>query len=479
MSPAQPRLSPAALPALPAGIGRPAYDRAALQPGIVHLGIGAFARAHLLPLTDAAIAAGGDLRWGVVGVSLRQPDTRDALAPQQGLYTLALRDGQGSRLQVVGCLTRLLVAPEGDAAVLGCLAAPAARIVSLTVTEKGYHADPGGAADLIARGLQARRAQGLGGLTLMSLDNLPANGRVLQRWVRQRADALQPGLADWIDAACRFPCSMVDRIVPRSTDTDRVQVAAALGLHDAWPVVGEPFLDWAVEDRFAADRPDWSVGGARFVADAAPFEQLKLRMVNGSHSALAYLGALLGLSTVDQAIADPQLQPFVQALMHDEVEPTLPPMPGFDPAPYRQRLLQRFANPALQHRLLQIAMDGSQKIPQRWLATLRDRLAAGQGFDRLALCVAAWLRFADGQDEQGRALPLDDPLAEALRTARRGPGGGLDLAPVFAELAGHAGFRAAVGRQLQALSARGLRAVLANQAAGGGLSDHAAGGGLR
>lgn len=453
-------LHPDSLAWLPADVQQPGFDRRALEPGIVHLGIGAFARAHLLPITDAAIAARADLRWGVVGVSLRRAETRDALAPQHGLYTLALRDEAGMRLQVVGSLLRLLVAPADPEAVLQALAAASTRIVSLTITEKGYHAQPGGAADFLARALQRRRAAGQGGVTLLSCDNLPANGQVLRHVLQQRAAALEPGLAGWIDSACSFPCCMVDRIVPRTTDADRAQVAAVLGMHDAWPVVGEPFMDWAIEDHFVAGRPDWTAGGARFVPAAEAYERLKLRMVNGSHSALAYLGTLLGLTTVDRAVADPALRGFADALLRDEVQPTLPPLPGLDLDGYRARLLRRFANPALRHRLLQIAMDGSQKIPQRWLGTVRDRLAAGQDIERLALCVAAWLRFIDGVDEAGRALPLDDPLAEALRAARQGADGGLGLAPVFGGLGADPVFSAAVQRQAARLAQRGVRGAL-------------------
>ena len=453
------RLSPESLGTLPDGVARPSFDRTQLRPGIVHVGLGAFARAHLLPATDAAVAASGDLRWGVVGVSLRQPGTRDALAPQQGLYTLALRDGGSSQLQVVGSLLAVLVAPEDPEAVLQRLADADTRIVSLTITEKGYHAQPDGAADYVARALRRRRALGRGGFTLLSCDNLPANGRALRRVVLERADAMQAGLADWVDAHCRFPCCMVDRIVPRTTDADREQVDAALGLHDAWPVLGEPFMDWAIEDDFVAGRPDWAAGGARFVPDAAPFEQLKLRMVNGAHSALAYLGTLAGLRTVDQAVADPALQAFVDALLRDEVQPTLPPLPGLDVDAYRQRLLQRFANPALQHQLLQIAMDGSQKIPQRWLATLRDRLAAGQGIDRLALCVAAWLRFLQGTNEAGVAHTIDDPLAAPLAQAATAPGGVTAFEPVFGDLHRDPRFGQALARQQRLLATLGALAA--------------------
>ena len=378
----------------------------------------------------------------------------------RGLYTLALRDAQGTRLQLVGSLLQLLVAPEDPEAVVAQLAAPATRVVSLTVTEKGYHAGPGSAAEFIARALQRRRAQGGAGLSLMSLDNLPSNGQVLRRVVLQCASALEEGLADWIDRHCSFPCSMVDRIVPRTTDDDRAQVDAALGVHDAWPVVGEPFLDWAVEDRFVAGRPDWTAGGARFVTQAEPYEKLKLRMVNGCHSALAYLGALAGLETVDQAVADPALRGFVLGLMQHEVEGTLPALPGLDLADYRQRLLQRFANPALKHRLLQIAMDGSQKLPQRWLGTVQDRLDAGLPVEHLALAVAGWLQFLQGRDEAGRVLPLDDPQADALRAALAGPDGALAHEAVFGALGRHGGFVAAVRRQQALLRTQGVRAAL-------------------
>ncbi len=480
------RLHPTTLPDLPAGVRQPGFDRTRLEPGIVHLGIGAFARAHLLPVNDAAIERSGDLRWGVVGVSLRQPDTRDALQPQSGLYTLALRDECGSALQVVGSLIGLRVAPEDPAAVLQLMAAPATRIVSLTVTEKGYCHDPASGAlqrqhpdivhDLehplprsapgfIVRALQQRRAVGLGGLTLLSCDNLPSNGDTLRGVVLALAAVLEPGLDGWIGAHCSFPNGMVDRIVPRTTAADRHDLSAALGMDDAWPVLGEPFLDWAVEGRFVAGRPDWTAAGARFVPAAAPFEKLKLRMVNGSHSALAYLGPLAGIETVDQALARPELRGFIDALMHDEVAPTLPPLPGLDLDVYRARLLQRFANPVLKHRLLQIAMDGSQKLPQRWLGTVRDRLAHDLPIERLSLAVAAWLRFVQGRDEQGLSLPLDDPLAAQLRPLAGDLPALLNLPAVFGDLGRDTRFVAAVQRQSRRLHEHGALAAAAHAAA--------------
>jgi len=503
------RLHPSRLAGLPAAVARPAYERSALQPGIVHLGIGAFMRAHLAPVTEAAIAA-GDGRFGIVGVSLRQPDTRDALAPQDGLYTLALRDAdtQGQprqRLQVIGAVMAVLVAPDDPQAVLAQIAHPATRIVSLTITEKGYcldpatgrlqldHADiaadlapataPRSAIGVIVHGLALRRARGLGPVTLMSLDNLPANGHALRNAVSAFADAVDPALAGWIAAGCSFPCSMVDRIVPRTTDADRDRISAALGLQDAWPVLGEPFLDWAVEDQFVAGRPDWTLGGARFVTAAEPWEQLKLRMVNGSHASIAYLGVMAGWLTVDAAMAQPALRAYADALLRDEITPTLPRLPGLDLAHYRQGLLQRFANPALAHRTLQIAMDGSQKLPQRLLGTVRDRLRTGAPLPRLALAIAAWLHVLRGVDEQGQAYAIDDPQAEALTARhRRSIGQSLSLdtvadmlghAPVFGDLAGNAALAAALLPALQSLQQRGVAATLGDWADGADGADGA------
>jgi len=482
------RLQPALLDRLPAGVARPLYDRGALQPGIVHLGAGAFQRAHLAAINEAALHATGDLRWGIVGVSLRQAGTHEALHPQAGLYTLATRDTapDGSpreTLQVIGNLLGVLVAPHDPAAVIEQIAHSATRILSLTITEKGYRDDP--SADLadaraprtaigyIVRGLQQRHARGLGPLTLMSLDNLPANGDTLRGLTLHFAGQVDPGLQDWIASACSFPNSMVDRIVPRTTDEDRARVSERLGLQDTWPVLAEPFLDWAVEDRFVAGRPEWQHGGARFVAEAAPFEQLKLRMVNGTHSALAYLGAVMGCETVDEAVADPAMHAYLEALMQQEIAPSLQALPGLNLAAYQQRLLLRFANPALQHRLQQIAMDGSQKLPQRLLSTLRDRLQAGEPIERLALAVAGWLHYLRGKTEAGHAYAIDDPMAAALAAGnaatlhapeRERVATFCALAPVFGDLGSEARFVDALTRQAERLRMHGVRNTLLHAA---------------
>lgn len=494
---AVPHLNPDTLPSLPIDVAKPRYDRDALRAGIVHLGVGAFHRAHLAIVNEAALHASGDLRWGTVGVSLRAADTRDALQPQGGLYTLALRDAadDGSpreALQVVGNLLDVLVGPEDPQAVLERLAHPDTRIVTLTITEKGYHHDPATGAlrlddasivhDLahpkaprtmpgfVVHALNLRRQRGLPPVTLLSCDNLPANGDTLRGIVLAFAQQVDEALHSWIDAHCSFPNSMVDRIVPRTTDADCERISARLGAEDAWPVIGEPFLEWVVEDRFANGRPDWAAGGARFVEHAEPFERLKLRMVNGSHSALAYLGAMAGFRTVDRAMAEPALRNFIDALMREEIAPTLPAMQGLDLDSYRARLLQRFSNPALQHQTKQIAMDGSQKLPQRLLGTVRDRLAARQPIDRLALAIAAWIHYLRGVDETGATHDIQDPLAEALAQrlvqANAAPSVQERVAffagfsPVFGELGGEPRFVAAVARQLAVLETRGVLGTL-------------------
>jgi fructuronate reductase len=488
------RLQPSALGVLPAGVERPLYDRKELRAGIVHLGLGSFARAFLGVVNEKAIHAGGEPHFGIVGVSLRSPAVRDALAPQQGLYAVARRDADATgqprqRLQVIGNLVGQLVAPEDPNAVLEAIAAPATRIVSLTVTEKGYAHDPAsgrlredhpdvvhdlrepraprGILGFIVHGLALRRARGLPPITLLSLDNLPHNGRTLQGLVLAFAWRVDPTLAGWIEARCTFPNSMVDRIVPATTDADREQVAAGLGHWDAWPVPAEPYLDWVVEDRFAAGRPDWHLAGARCVVDASAWEQLKLRAVNGSHSALAYLGAMAGQRTVDEAVAQPELRDFVRAMVTEEVRPTLPPLPNLDFDGYLQGLLERFANPALAHRLQQIAMDGSQKLPQRLLATIEQRLAAGLPIARLSLAVAAWMHYLRGIDEWGRPYAIDDPLAaplaaararaEAEPTLRDRVAAFTQFTPVFGDLAGHATLVDALTRALASLQSVGVR----------------------
>ncbi|APZ98660.1 mannitol dehydrogenase [Sphingopyxis sp. QXT-31] len=419
------RLSPETV--LPASVGRPAYDRSAQVVGIVHIGIGAFHRAHQAVYTDDAMGA-GERDWGIVGVSLRSGDVAAQLGPQGGLYTVATRSAAGSSLRVIGAVQQVLVASEEPQAVVDAIAAPATQIVSFTVTEKGYLRAADGSLDLAAAkgssslyrfvgaALAARHAAGLPGLTLLSCDNLANNGAVLRRLMRDYLAAEHGGLAGWFDAQCRCPATMIDRIVPATTDADRAAIEGELGVRDEGAVVAEGFSQWVIEDDFAGSRPRWEAVGAELVTDVAPYETAKLRMLNGAHSALAYIGLGKGHEFVHQAIADPEIRPVIERLMRDEAAPTIDAAPGQDLSAYADALLERFANPALHHRLIQIAMDGSQKIPQRWLKTLAWHQRRGKRCPSIEAAVEAWIAFL-----RGGAHPIDDPLADRLRAAVAGP----------------------------------------------------------
>ncbi len=429
------RLDEAALTGLSDDVVRPGYDRTATRTGVVHLGIGAFHRAHQAVVFDDALKS-GDLRWGVLGASLRSPGVRDQLNPQDGLYTLVVRDGEREDLRVIGACRSVMVGPEDPAALVAAMADADVHIVTLTVTEKGYRLDPASgellvedpdvAADIadierprtapgfIVAALRARRAAGLGPFTVISCDNLPHNGRRIRAGVLAMARAVDSSLAEWIAAEGAFPQTMIDRIVPATTAEDVVRLTARLGVEDQGMVKAEPFTQWVIEDRFAGERPDFAALGVQLTDAVEPWEDAKLRLLNGAHSAVAYLGALSGHEHVHEAVAVPAFRAYVEALW-DEAQTTLNPPPGLDVAAYRAELMARFSNSALMHRTRQIAMDGSQKLPQRLLAGAAERLAADQGIEAMALGVAAWMRWQEGVTEQGETVVVDDPLAS--RTA--------------------------------------------------------------
>ncbi|BBB10100.1 mannitol dehydrogenase family protein [Sphingopyxis sp. EG6] len=405
---------------LPASVQAPGYDRASQAAGIAHIGIGAFHRAHQAVYTDDAMGA-GERDWGIVGVSLRSPGVAAQLNPQDGLYTVSTRSAAGTGLRLIGAVQKVLVAADEPQAVIDAIAASPTHIVSFTVTEKGYLRRSDGTLDLdaakgpsslyrfIGAGLSARKAKGLPGLTLLSCDNLANNGAVLKALMRQYLAVEYPVLVDWFDRECRCPATMVDRIVPATTNADRAAIEAELGVRDEGAVVTEGFSQWVIEDDFAGPRPRWEKVGAQLVADVAPYETAKLRMLNGAHSALAYIGLGAGHDYVYQAIADPAIRPLIERLMRDEAAPTIDAAPGQDLAAYADALMDRFANPALDHRLIQIAMDGSQKIPQRWLETLAWHQARGARCSSLEAAIAAWIAFLRSDH------PIDDPLADKLR----------------------------------------------------------------
>ena len=461
-------------------------SRPAPRVGVVHLGLGAFFRAHgAIYLEEAMAASGGD--WGIVGVSLRSSDVRDALGPQGCVYTALELGPEGEAARIVGSVTEVLVAPEDPEAVLARMADPAVRIVTLTVTEKGYchspatgrldlgHPDilhdlgsarPRSAPGFLVRALARRRAAGLRPFTAVTCDNLPANGRLLRGVVLDLARAVDPALADWIAAEARFPATMVDRIVPATTDADIARVERITGRHDAAPVLHEPFRQWVIEDDFVdAARPDLAAVGVELVADVTAYEHMKLRMLNGTHSALAYLGYLAGHETIADTVADPVFAGFVRRLWTQEIIPAVEAPPGVDLAAHAGRLFDRYRNPAIRHRTWQIAMDGSQKLPQRILGTIAEGMEAVRPVRGLCLAVAGWMRYVGGMDDRGQAIDLRDPLAERLRDLASGPdpvAALLSLREVFPEalaarLAGPVG--EAYGR-IVALGARGAVAEI-------------------
>lgn len=414
------RLAEAALPRLAPAVRRFDYDRAAQAVGIVHLGIGAFHRAHQAWYTDRALSA-GDRDWAICGVSLRSPEVAAQLNPQDGLYTVAERSSTGTGYGLVGAVRNVLVAGQERERVVEQIASAAVKIISLTVTEKGYCRTAEGRLDftlagetslygLIGEALKRRRDAGLPGLTLLSCDNLADNGRQLRRLMAEYLDRFSSDLRSWFEAECACPSTMVDRIVPAVTGSDRAGVAAAIGLEDRATVLTEPFSQWVIEDCFVQGRPRWDKVGVQLVEDVAPYEMAKLRMLNGAHSALAYIGLLRGHEFVHQAVTDSFIRKIVQRLMLEEALPSVRPAPGQDLAGYAHRLLERFANPALAHRLIQIAMDGSQKIPQRWFGTLADGQKAGRSCPSVLRAVAAWMLHIRGDNG-----PVDDPMAAELR----------------------------------------------------------------
>jgi fructuronate reductase len=450
-------LDASALRQLPANIERPRYELDKVDIGIVHLGPGAFHRAHQAWYIDDALAH--DPRWGISAVSLKSAALRDALADQDGLYTVAVLD-ESIRYRVVGSLRERLVAVEDRERVFARLAAPRTKIVSLTVTEKGYCLGPDGSLDFrnpdiradlaapsqpvsaigyLVEALRRRRSAGLAPFTTISCDNLSDNGGKLGRAVVEFARARDAGLASWIEADAAFPRTMVDSIVPATDAELELRVAAALGKVDRWPVQREAFAQWVIENRFCNDAPDWAALGVTVSDDVGAFERAKLRLLNGAHSTLAYLGLLAGHVTVADAMRDGPLATFVERMMREDIRPALAPPTGFDLGSYIDDVLKRFRNPAMRHALAQIAWDGSQKLPFRILATIRDALAAQRPVGRLCVPIAAWLHFV--RRAQHDAREIIDPLRDTLfAIARDCDGDGahdvprfMPLAPVFGD----------------------------------------------
>ncbi|MDX8472645.1 mannitol dehydrogenase family protein [Mesorhizobium dulcispinae] len=430
------RLGPALLGRLPTEVSTPAYDRAALKPGIAHIGVGAFHRCHQAEYTDDLLAKDFD-RWGLVGINIRPPLLAETLGRQGGLYTRLIRQNDEVEARVVGSIVRVVDSQESAAPALEVLSSPEIEMVTMTVTEKGYcHIPSNGALDLghpdivhdlanpqaprsvpgmLARALELRMASHGRPVTLLSCDNIPANGTILGSVVRTFAERRGGGLADWIDANVAFPSAMVDRIAPATTEADIDTLEGRFGYRDSAVVVGERFRQWVIENRFAGRVPRWDLVGATFVDDVTPFEHLKMRVLNGAQTTLSYLGVLGGFEHTSDAMADPVLATFVRRMLTEETLPTLMPVPGVSLPAYVEQSLARLTNTAIRHRNHQIATDGSQKIVQRLLNPIRDRLAKGESIALLSVPVAGWMAYLIKASARfGRAWRVSDPFAEKM-----------------------------------------------------------------
>ncbi|XWJ89690.1 mannitol dehydrogenase family protein [Phytobacter ursingii] len=473
----------------------PAYDRQRLVSRIVHLGFGAFHRAHQSVYADILAAEQGS-DWGYCEVNLIGGEQQIAdLKAQDNLYTVAEMSADAWTARVVGVAKRALHAQvDGLETVLAAMCEPQVAIVSLTITEKGYcHSpatgqlmldhpfiaadlqhpqQPKSAAGVIVEALARRKAKGLGAFTVMSCDNMPENGHVTRNIICAYARAVNADLADWIEANVTFPSTMVDRIVPAVTADTLDKIEQLTGVRDPAGVACEPFRQWVIEDNFVAGRPQWEKAGAELVSDVVPFEEMKLRMLNGSHSFLAYLGYLAGYQHINECMEDDNYRRAAHALMLQEQAPTLK-VKGVDLAHYADLLIARYSNPALRHRTWQIAMDGSQKLPQRMLDSVRWHRVHGHTFELLALGVAGWMRYVGGVDEQGNTIEVSDPLLAVIQNAVASSAEGdarvnalLGIEAIFGtELPKDATFVEQVTRAYQALLANGAKATVAQYAA--------------
>ncbi|WP_329005976.1 mannitol dehydrogenase family protein [Kribbella sp. NBC_00709] len=483
------KLSTAALDALGHEIGVPSYDRTAVTPGIVHFGVGGFHRAHQAMYLDRLMNDRKALDWGIVGVGVLPQDRRmaDVMAAQDGLYTLVIKHPDGTlEPRVIGSIVGYLFAPDDPNAVLDRMVDPATRIVSLTITEGGYHvnqvtgelhaSDPSLAADLepgatpgsafgfIVEALARRRAAGLPPFTVMSCDNIPGNGHVARKMLSSFARLKDPDIADFLETEVRFPNCMVDRITPVTTDADREALAERCGIEDGWPVVCEPFTQWVLEDDFGDGRPPYQDVGVQIVEDVEPYELMKLRLLNASHQALCYLGYLAGYRYAHEVCEDNLFVDFLLGYMDNEGTPTLPPVPGVDLDRYRHQLIERFANPEVRDTLARLCAESSDRIPKWLLPVVREQLAADREIKRSVLVVASWARYAEGTDEQGGSIEvvdrLRDKLVERARHNREDPLVFISDPDLFGDLASDERFVTQYKAALTSLHEIGARATL-------------------
>jgi mannitol 2-dehydrogenase len=481
------RLSLAALKQLPSSVASPKYARVGLTAGILHIGVGNFHRAHQAVYLDELFNLGVDHDWALIGAGVREPDRmmRDALQSQDWLTTIVEQEANGARAHVTGAMIDFLE-PFDAAATLQVLGRPEIRIVSLTITEGGYYISPATqsfdpthpdiiwdaahkqeprtAFGLIVAGLGLRRAMGIAPFTVMSCDNIPGNGHVTENAVAGLAELVDPELARWIRASVAFPNSMVDRITPATTDRERSLARDTFGVDDAWPVFCEEFKQWVVEDHFPTGRPQLEKVGVTFTSDVAPYELMKIRILNGGHAAIAYPGGLLDIHFVHEAMEDAQIRAFLGALSEREIMPHVPPPPATDLEDYRRLIERRFSNPKIGDTISRLCLDGSNRQPKFILPTAADRLKAGGSIAGLALVSAMWCRYCYGESESGKSIPPNDPSWDRLRAAawqaRQRPAAFLEMRDIFGVLADDPAYVAAFSNALDKLWSYGVRRSL-------------------
>jgi mannitol 2-dehydrogenase len=477
------------LSSLPADVAQPSYDRSRLRTGIVHFGVGGFHRAHQAMYLDRLMNGGQALDWAICGVGVMPADQRmrDVLTAQDGLYTLVVKAPDGTLdARVIGSIKEYLYAPDDPDAVIEKMASPDTRIVSLTVTEGGYNfnavtgefmADnpdvqhdlhamdrPRTTFGLITAALQRRRERGVPPFTIMSCDNIQGNGDAARRSFVAFARLLDDDLATWMDGEVRFPNSMVDRITPVTTDDDRATVGEKYGIADGWPVVCEPFTQWALEDRFGLGRPPFEDAGVQVVPDVEPYELMKLRLLNASHQGLCYFAYLAGYRLVHDAAQDPLFADFLLTYMRREAEPTLEKVPGVDLAEYQLQLIERFSNAQVRDTVARLCAESSDRIPKWLLPVIRHNLDSGGEILRSTAVVASWARYAEGVDEQGEPIEVVDQLKDTLvpiaRRQRSEPLAFISNRDVFGDLVDNERFVTAYRQVLASLHRSGARATL-------------------
>ena len=455
--------------------------------GIVHIGVGGFHRAHQALYLDNYLEQHPGSEWGICGVGLLEYDRKmqEALHPQDCLYTLVERSPEGDYARIIGSITQYLFTPDDPQAVIDTLSDPQCRIVTLTITEGGYyviegsgelevnhptiqydlqHPDrPQGVYGFLCAALERRRQQNLPPFTVLSCDNIQGNGNVAKKMLTAFAERQNPELGRWIAENVAFPNSMVDRITPATTPADLQMVKEKFAIKDAWSVVAEPFIQWVVEDRFSAGRPNWESVGVVMTDDVHPYEMMKLRLLNTSHLLIGYLGSLMGYTYAHEAMANDLIRQAVEGLM-EEVTPTLEPVPSIDLDRYKQTLVERFSNPKIRDRLSRLCLNSSAKLPKWALGSMRDKLDRDGSIDYLSLTIAAWFRYLNGKSDRGQPMSIDDPIADTLRQrALKGgsnPHSLLDLTELFGDLPQSSRFVETVAKYLSQFYELGTKETL-------------------